>query len=52
MVAVGREDDDDAAALGDGANHRAGGLGGLVVGVGVEEDDGVHRDSVHTIASA
>ncbi len=46
VVAVRRDDEHHAVPLVDEAGHRPGGLGGLVVGVGVEEDDGGHGSIV------
>ena len=42
VVTIRGEDDDHPVSLLDGASHGSRGAGGLVVGVGVEEDDGGH----------
>ena len=43
LIAVGRHDQDDPVALRRGASHRPGGEQGLVVGVGVESQEGVRH---------
>ena len=47
VVAVGGEDDHHPVALRGRPGHRPGGLGCLVVGVGMDEDDGRHTAIMH-----